>query len=190
MSRRLRTAVGAGLLCGALVLAGCSSSDGGSGDAKDATTTTTRDRSKGFQPDPKLPADINPIPFLKGNLVALGNVKLKVTKVDDPDAKASGDGTRRATLTVEVTNGALEPLELKAKTFLVYVANGQSDTPPSDAMGKAIPSGKTVTLTLPYDLPKRSELIALVFDGNPYGDRFQSGLIAIDPNYKLPKADS
>ena len=188
-SRFARLGAAALVACLALGAAACSSSDDGS--ASDKTATTTRDPDKGFKPTPPLPADINPVPFLKGNLVAVGNLKIKVAEVDDPDFDAKGSGTRTVTMTVEVTNGSLEPVELDPKTFLAYVANGQSDTPPSGgAFAEPLDSGETATIDMVFELPTSSELIALVFDGRTYGDRVKSALIAVDPNYKLPEADS
>lgn len=186
---RLRSSLAATALALALMGTACSSSDDAS--SSDKTTTTTRDVAKGFEPTPPLPGDINPVPFLKGNLVALGNVKVRVAKVDDQGFEVKGKGSRTVTMQVEVTNGSIDSLALKPSTFLAYVANGQSDTPPAEGpITEPIPSGETASIDMAFEVPVNSELLALVFDGRPYGERVKSGLIAVDPNYVLPEADS
>ena len=43
---------------------------------------------------------------------------------------------------------------------------------------------------LEFQVPRKSPLVFMVFNGQPYGDRVNSGLIAVDPKYKVPKAES
>ena len=178
----LPLALAANLLIGA---AGCSDSE------KAAATTTTAPVAGSTYFKPPLPSSLNPIPFLKGDLVALGNVKIRVAKVSDRESKKSGSGTRKVIMTTEVTNGSLQPLTLEAETFLAYVASGRSATPADVSMiTKPMASGETRSIPLEFQVPRKSPVVFMVFNGQPYGDRVNSGLIAVDPKYKVPKAES
>ena len=178
----LPLALAATLLAGA---AGCSDSNNA-----DATTTTQPVAGSTYF-KPPLPSALNPIPFLKGDLVALGNVKIRVAKVSDKESKKGGSETREVTITTEVTNGSLESLTLKAETFLAYVASGQSATPTDGSMiTKPLASGETRSIPLQFEVPRTSPLVFMVFNGQPYGERVNSGLIAVDPKYKVPLAES
>ena len=186
-NRFVRTAasmmLAAGLIVGAV---GCTNSDKGDNAAGSSTTVASSQYFK-----PPLPSGMNPIPFLKGDLVALGNVKIKVSKVEDPGIEKGASGNRRVTITTEVTNGSLDPLTLKPETFLSYVASGESGAAiETQAMTKPMISGETRKLPLQFEVPRKSPLVFVVFNGQPYGDRVNSGLIAVDPNYRLPQADN
>jgi hypothetical protein len=156
------------------------------------TATTVQADPEDFLPDPRLPADINPIPYLIGDLVALGNVSLQVKEVRDPDGEAPSTDDRRVTIDLVLTNGALEPVIFDPETIRAYVDTGASATAtdPPDALGSAVPSGESREFTLTFDLPASAALLALVFNGTDYGERVKSGLIALDPNFVPAPGDS
>lgn len=181
-------------LTGALVLlvalgAGCSD-DGGSAAGGTAPPSTVADDGS-FTPEPALPADVNAIPYVLGDLVALGNLSLQVAGVDDEGPVAGAEGTRRVTIELEVTNGALEPVRLDDDDLRVYVADGRS-APAADlgTLGDDIASAATATEDLAFEIPASSPLMALVFDSSGHGDRVASGLIALDPAFVPAPTDS
>lgn len=169
-------------------IAGCSSDD--SSDSSQPPSTVQAD-AEDFLPDPRLPADINPIPFLVGDEVALGNASIRVVEVRDPDGEPEGEGSRRVAIDVELTNGALEPVTFDPDTIRAYVDTGESATP-TDAsdFDDPVASRDALATTLQFDVPAEAALLALVFDGTSYGDRVSSGLIALDPNFVPAPGDA
>lgn len=182
--RLLRRSIAVVLALGlALGATSCTSKDKGSSSADQ--TTTTADPASYFKPP--LPANLNAIPYLKGDLAALGNVQLQVTKVKDPGAKKDAPGTRTVVVTAKVTNGSMDDLTLKPETFLAYVSTGDSAKAQDDPeITEPIDSGATRTVQLRFDVLKKAGLAFMVFNGQPYGDRVYNGLISLDPTYKIP----
>ena len=188
-ARRVRRLAAAVLVAGLAVTTSACGSSGS--DAATSTTSTTTPIEKASYFKPPLPSNLNAIPFLKGDLAALGNVKLRVDKVTDPGTKKGAKGTRTVVITTQVTNGALTELTLKPETFLAYVATGTGTTAdPDPAITKPLASGEVRSLPLTFEVPADGPLVFLTFNGEPYGDRVNNGLIAVDPKYTLPKADN
>lgn len=167
------------------LVAGCSDSDG----SASADAPIVEAEPEDFAPDPALPADVNPVPYLIGDRVALGNLAIRVVEVRDPAGSATSTDLRSIEVDVEITNGALEPVSVDPGSLLVYVDTGVGTAPDGD-LGGPLASEETIEHTLRYEVPAASPLLALVFDGADYGDRVSSGLIALDPNFAPEPADS
>ncbi|HEX5616401.1 MAG TPA: DUF4352 domain-containing protein [Acidimicrobiia bacterium] len=170
----------------ALVVGALGASCNGESSASEADSTTTTSIP---EPLPPLPTDINAIPYALGARVGLGNVQLTVHEIIDPYRPASASGSRTIALDVTIRNGAVDVLTLDPSSFRVYVDSGQSVTPTATRgvepiLGVPMASDEEVTGTLVYVLPDADALpVALVFDGQSYGERVLSGLVSLDPDY-------
>jgi hypothetical protein len=163
----------------ALALALCACSD--SGDKADANPSPTTASDIG-EPDPPIPAGINPIPYDMQDLVALGNIQLVVYGVDDMrDADP-----HVVEVDLEVRNRGLESIELRNDSFRVYELRGSSSTPQDDALSRTLASDERVREKVRFVLAERAEPLALVFNGASYGERVLSGAISLDPDYEEP----
>lgn len=127
------------------------------------------------EPVPPLPADISPVIYGVGELAAMGNVQAVL--------RSWNRGSDAVELVVDLENGALDDVTLRAESFRIYVADGSSVRPTNDsadALEVAFSSGERRTVTLTFDVARAAEIVLLVFDGALYGDRVSSVSFALD----------
>jgi len=156
-----------------LVVSGC----GGNDDPSDTTVSVGT-------PEPPLPADINAIPYTVGSVGALGNVQVRITIPEEPPAVPDGVWL----LNVEVTSGALEPIQLDPSMFRVYTVDGRSYLP--EAIGD-IPQFGTVGLEsgevhrglFAATITSGSEPALFLVNPTGLGERFLAGAFAVDPEF-------
>jgi hypothetical protein len=150
--------------------AACSGSSEGTSSAPSTVTVAT--------PTPALPKDVNPRPYEIGDLAGLGDAQIRVVAVRDPD-RTAGSRTegRPVSVDVELRNGALGSVAFELSSFRLYDASGSSYVPDSEAFG-TLTSDQLVRRTLRFEVRRRAEVVALVFDGSRY-ERVNSGAFSL-----------
>lgn len=162
-------------LTGLLVLAPACSDTGTSNE----TTTTLQ---KGL--NPKLPGDINPIPYTMNMLAGMGNVQIMVTGLKGNAYTVDDAPARELEVTIQFRNGALTPVKIDKESFRVYTSDLNSVTPSNDPFTEIMPADTKQTVTLKFPIEKGLLAVGLVFDSEGYGDRVISGQFILNPDYK------
>ena len=137
------------------------------------------------------PPGLNPLPYAIGDLVALRDLQIRVVRVNGSvKGTAGATGRRSVTVTVDLRNGALDPLSIPLDTFRLYDLTGTSYVPLGTAPSP-IASGAMVRTDLRYSVPGDGTVPVLVVDGRVVrGAQVGSGLITLDPGWRPPKGDS
>lgn len=142
-------------------------------------------------PDPPLPADINGIPYVVGAVGALGNIQVRIS-IPDPRPEVSDD---LYLLNVEVTSGALEPIQLDPSMFRIYTVDGRSylpeavgDIPQFGAFG--LESGEVASGVFAATITSGSEPALFLVNPSNLGERFLPGAFAVDPEFEPVSPES
>ena len=134
--------------------------------------------------NPKLPGDINAIPYTMNMLAGMGNVQIMVTGLRGNAYTVEDAPKRDLEVTLLFRNGALTPVKINKNSFRVYTSDLNSVTPTNDPFTEVIPADTKQTVTLRFPMAKGLLAVGLVFDSEGYGDRVISGQFILNPDYK------
>ena len=168
------------LITGAVVVLILGSALAACADGEPAAAPATTVGSALGDPVPPLPPDVNAVPYFIDDVVALGNVKLRILDIEGLDPIPTASTVR---LEIDIENGALDPVSIDPTSLRLYSRDGSSTTPTADTAAilaaTTIPSATWTAFDLDFAVEPSSEPFLLLFDGRSYGERVNSGAIAL-----------
>ena len=161
-------------------VAGCSGSSVDDVAQSPGSSAVTKSTVVVGAPNPALPAEINPIPYKPGDLVALGNAEVRIGVPEQTGNVFSFE--------VSITSGSLASFAITSDMFRVYTVDGASYTPEAtnsvEQFGNAtIEPSQTYTGTVTVTLAGDSEPAMFVVDMSTSGERVMPGAWVFDPDF-------